>query len=153
MESQTHSTSSLLYICPPNVLVCEIRTKCRCWWEICGKQMLPALPLGCGNVWHFLSSLGVGNNSLCPFQIPSRKAIARVCGMLTLPVPAVLLVFGGLLMEHHPKDSWGALSFLQPGWIFPACCRLWSWLLQSHSLAGPGKLEWLKLTAGKLEET
>lgn len=58
-----------------------------------------------GMLEHVLSSLSVGNNSLCPFQIPSRKAIADICGTLTLPVPAVLPVFGGLLMEHHPKDS------------------------------------------------
>lgn len=58
-----------------------------------------------GMLEHVLSPLGAGNKSLCPFQIPSRKAIARVCGVLTLPVPAAPLVSGGLLMEHRPEDS------------------------------------------------
>lgn len=50
-------------------------------------------------------TLGAGNNSLCPFQIPSRKATACIGGMLTLLATTIPLVFDGLLLEHHPKDS------------------------------------------------
>lgn len=84
-------------------------------------------------------SLGARNNSLCPFQIPSRKAIACIGGMLTLLATAVPLVFDGLLLEHHPKDSRGALSFLKPMWLFPTCCHLQGWLLQFKSSTSPGK--------------
>lgn len=58
--------------------------------------------------------LSAGNNSLCPFQIPSRKALADADsgGMLTLLVTAVLLAFDGSLLEHHPKDRQEVLNFL-----------------------------------------
>lgn len=51
------------------------------------------------------SVLGITGDDLCPFQIPGRKAIACFCGMLTPFATAVPLVFDGLLLEHHPKDS------------------------------------------------
>lgn len=92
-------------------------------------------------------SLGAGNNNLCPFQIPSRKAIAHIGGMLTLLVTAVPLVFDGLLLKPHPRTAKKPWAFYSPrGSSLPAV-NLHGWSLQFKSSVGPGNY-WrsLKLT-------
>lgn len=75
-----------------------------CYWHV---VMCDSVAVACCQL-----SLSAWNNSLCPFQTPSRKAIGGVGGMLTLLVTAVLFVFGGLLLEHHSKDRQEVLNFL-----------------------------------------
>lgn len=76
-----------------------VESKCfpHCHWnDVMGDRdaiVCPQLPLG------------AGNNNLCPFQIPSGKAIAHIGGMLTLLVTAVPLVFDGLLLKPHPRTA------------------------------------------------
>lgn len=76
--------------------------------------------------------VGAGSDLLFPLQIPSRKTIAHVGGMLSAPMAAV---FDGLL-SHHPKDSQEAWSFVgQRG--SPLCCVRLAVTMQSST--GPGE--------------